>query len=172
MITDNSEPPLLVKIDLMIINITRMSIFLVSRLQSEQYLIDLSQEIIVARTKTFQTTLLCLLLPINLLFLASCCSLKAICIYSAVSERNNIGLTCVFYRLCTLVCYKFFYKYFFIFTYFSWAYFFILLASEVFFSRVELWEQNEASHSEGLCVPPHRPVVGLTLLQGPTRLCS
>lgn len=102
MITDNSEPPLLVKIDLMIINITRMSIFLVSRLQSEQYLIDLSQQIIVARTKTFQTTLLCLLLPINLLFLASCCSLKAICIYSAVSERNNIGLTCVFYRLCTL----------------------------------------------------------------------
>lgn len=98
MITDNSEPPLLVKIDLMIINITRMSIFLVSRLQCEQYLIDLSQEIIVARTKTFKTTLLCLLLPINLLFLASCCSLKAICIYSAVSERNNIGLTCVFYR--------------------------------------------------------------------------
>lgn len=101
MITDNSEPPLLVKIDLMIINITRMSIFFVSRLQSEQYLIDLSQEIIVARMKTFQTTLLCLLLPRNLIFLASCCSLKAICIYSAVSERN-IGLTCVFYRLSTL----------------------------------------------------------------------
>lgn len=102
MITDNSEPPLLVKIDLMIINITRMSIFFVFRLQSEQYIIDLSQEIIVARMKTFQTTLLCLLLPRNLIVLASCCSLKAICIYSAVSERNDIGLTCVFYRPSTL----------------------------------------------------------------------
>lgn len=153
-----------------------MSIFFVSRLQSEQYLIDLSQEIIVVRTKTFHTTLLCLLLPRNPLFLASRCSLKAICIYSAVSERN-IGLTCVFHRLTTLhisrkqlvanLSTNIFHIYIFFLTYF-----FILLASEVFFSRMELLEQNEASHSEGLCVQPHLPVVALTLPQGPTRLCS
>lgn len=178
MITGNSEPPLVVKTDLMIINITRMSIFFVSRLQSEQYLTDSSQEIIVARMKTFQTTLLRLLLPRNLIFLASRCSLKATCIYSAVSgKKQHRAYRCVLQAKCAShfkksARYKFFYEYY--------SYLHILL--EHIFSYC--WPQKFSSPgwSDGNKMRPHTvkafashhisPWLRSPPLKGPTRLCS